>query len=1573
MDMTQDIIPLTEELYFQNDTATLFHRTRLELDKISQILNSGWSDSGSGLYGRGIYTTYKIDQQFTGKMSGYGDRLLKFKRTTLKNIIFFSEKLAKKVHPDGPSLKDQFNKIYPKHRITDAEFEDYQKQVESSVYSADVAKRVYDDHPDIAMHVPGIEYFGRQDGPCMLIYPPAKDTILLAAANVSGTEKIDFDDIPWISVGGARQVSQKAFDSGLYGVPKHVLQLNLKKLDKSSFQIFKRITSKEKWSLEDMKSLVQTLNPTFAFNIISNNEHKFPNPYDIDYTLLIEMIAINQNSKLLTKIIKHVVDSKLLDERQKNIFVSRLHHHAINIPQLPPLNLEDINELINLASQYPSVVGFYSYAVLLFTRSNVFNNVSDHISTFNRFEQIKQGGLNLKTTVAYNSFKSLSSVYLIRLIQNGTIFNQIISHIQNTYKNYGLSIYFKFVDTLLQDSPNIEFLKLIVSILDGPSHDQLDPSFFAAFESSKTQYRRYIADYLISFKFNQLKTDSHLFIIKTYVDDNAADNLQNYLQKLEPKTGEILSSVLKQSSSELMTRFLNLNSEFTKYIPDIDGFDLADYLRKSDGATFQRNVNGVINAFSTKRLLSFSDLSGIVFAADSKNELFNIFIDKVFPDLYSKKSLFEQNVFDLENVIFLATDSVQRQYESIPRLIQEFYKVAPNEFTVYKNAADGPKWFSDTIGLLSEGLDRNAIMVGITLLSDPISLFPPSKLDPKLINLFLNSVSQRSLTFGLLSQIVNDDNMFIPKKEDNDEVNSILMILFSSPLSNETLIKIKKFNPTFFETIDDSNLIKITGDIGSTLRNTVRPEGTDKLSWDGYLIQNLRSIFDQLKKNPNLSNIDTFVAFYLKTLRVSSNPEKFVEFVKFLVDWKGASLGIRNINTIVGSLDQTDYKTKRELLYNNKGLSEVIFTILGDLLRFANDPVFKFVYRFSVNKMFILSKYLESREESADSNIVSDMYDYTPDNLKGEFVKKIYADNKVVFDADLTGKLLASTQTPQTAELLLNRTDLDNWKVWQILELFRYNDSIKSTGVKTYVYKRLAKYFPKFTEDDSQDFIFGLYSFNSLLFFLANKPNITKNSIYVLFNKALSDDISKDNVFSRTESIAKVINRYHNPMVMTWFIEAANSSAASSVYYSTSYDDLYLKILDLQKNRISPFTVREMLNGISRETKDVNDKLFKYVISFATSLIKNNGSNINPDIIEQVLNYTSKRLTSKNKFKEILNLFLTATKPNLNDRLVYLFMDTLNASADSDQSYEVAKQIIRSVGPSITTSMIHNIITKGIDPTHDIKFQNKELVTKIINLKNNKLTRDDIKTLVLGSNDPKDTVNKVKDYVDNNWLKQLASVYRIPVDESLIKYSDYYNIMNEDKKQAYQMDLNQAFDVFDQSYKKATGKSWDKQKFISRAQSWTFFGDDAGYVAVREQRGGMVKLVGVAGNPKSVLRGFREMTAEYAGKSIWGAVSSDIADMTIRIDPNFKKLTVPSGMVGKLMFNAIKAIIPPQVFGGAVIKQVNADGTITFDYPDVGETNKVLLGNTEYFDFLKTQVLSDPRIAPYKNIIQKLF
>ena len=134
----------------------------------------------------------------------------------------------------------------------------------------------------------------------------------------------------------------------------------------------------------------------------------------------------------------------------------------------------------------------------------------------------------------------------------------------------------------------------------------------------------------------------------------------------------------------------------------------------------------------------------------------------------------------------------------------------------------------------------------------------------------------------------------------------------------------------------------------------------------------------------------------------------------------------------------------------------------------------------------------------------------------------------------------------------------------------------------------------------------------------------------------------------------------------------------------------------------------------------------------------------------------------------------------------------------------------------------------------------------------------------------------------------------------------------------------------------------------------------------------MIKLVGVAGNPKSVLSGFREMTSHYANTPIWGAVSLDIADMTVRVDSNFKKLTVPGGVLGSMLFNVIKSKIPASVFGGAQIKHANADGTITFDYPDVGEANKVLVGNKEYFEVLKGMVINDPKLAPYKSILNKL-
>jgi len=198
--------------------------------------------------------------------------------------------------------------------------------------------------------------------------------------------------------------------------------------------------------------------------------------------------------------------------------------------------------------------------------------------------------------------------------------------------------------------------------------------------------------------------------------------------------------------------------------------------------------------------------------------------------------------------------------------------------------------------------------------------------------------------------------------------------------------------------------------------------------------------------------------------------------------------------------------------------------------------------------------------------------------------------------------------------------------------------------------------------------------------------------------------------------------------------------------------------------------------------------------------------------------------------------------------------------------------------------------------------------------------------------------------------------------------------LNEGKFTSRELDLVKVYDIFKDSYEKATGQAWTFEKFVGRARNWTFYGDEKGFVAVRFQRSNRVKLVGVAGNTKSILRGFREMTAENSNKPIWGAVSADIADMIVRIDSSYRVLKLPGGMIGSMLFNAIKTIIPTMSMGGAEIIGSKPDGSITFKYPDVGETNKVLVGNQEYFDTLKTQILLLPTLSTFvKNQIAKLF
>ena len=136
-----------------------------------------------------------------------------------------------------------------------------------------------------------------------------------------------------------------------------------------------------------------------------------------------------------------------------------------------------------------------------------------------------------------------------------------------------------------------------------------------------------------------------------------------------------------------------------------------------------------------------------------------------------------------------------------------------------------------------------------------------------------------------------------------------------------------------------------------------------------------------------------------------------------------------------------------------------------------------------------------------------------------------------------------------------------------------------------------------------------------------------------------------------------------------------------------------------------------------------------------------------------------------------------------------------------------------------------------------------------------------------------------------------------------------------------------------------------KDKFYSRAQNWLFFGDDNGFVAVRPQQSGLYKLVGVAGNVKSILDGLSELRSQ--NEPVWGMVSADIQKMAIK--QGFK--TPPSFLLKVLL-----KFIPSSVFGGADF-DINSDGSLTLKYDDVGDAKKYFIGNEEYFKKLKSDIL----------------
>lgn len=194
------------------------------------------------------------------------------------------------------------------------------------------------------------------------------------------------------------------------------------------------------------------------------------------------------------------------------------------------------------------------------------------------------------------------------------------------------------------------------------------------------------------------------------------------------------------------------------------------------------------------------------------------------------------------------------------------------------------------------------------------------------------------------------------------------------------------------------------------------------------------------------------------------------------------------------------------------------------------------------------------------------------------------------------------------------------------------------------------------------------------------------------------------------------------------------------------------------------------------------------------------------------------------------------------------------------------------------------------------------------------------------------------------------------INEEIFKYN---NLTDEEKKYI--------FNLFKDSYLKSVGTHWSEEKFINKTKDWLFLGDKInGFIAVKEKNG-IYKLIISAGSLSSIIEGINELIS--FNKPIWGLTNDKLKNFLVRkfnfISPNKEEINKIQNLLKNVLLSNKDFII-------------NDDGTLTFNYDDVGISHKFLIGNDLFFNIIKKnkmklspliseEIITPPNIPNTKN------
>lgn len=153
----------------------VYHRTKLTKENY-KLLNNGFVPGDGQMYGRGLYSTYELKDQFNSNMEGYGSTIIKFQVTDTSKILILDEAEQLKVFGKRIGLLNQIKKILKGgfNSFYKVNKDAIQKSIElledKNRLTSEAAKYLSDYIRKFQLLFDGLVFTGRNDGRVLVLF-----------------------------------------------------------------------------------------------------------------------------------------------------------------------------------------------------------------------------------------------------------------------------------------------------------------------------------------------------------------------------------------------------------------------------------------------------------------------------------------------------------------------------------------------------------------------------------------------------------------------------------------------------------------------------------------------------------------------------------------------------------------------------------------------------------------------------------------------------------------------------------------------------------------------------------------------------------------------------------------------------------------------------------------------------------------------------------------------------------------------------------------------------------------------------------------------------------------------------------------------------------------------------------------------------------------------------------------------------------------------------------------------------------------------------------------------------------